>query len=89
MVQTILVNNLVAGLYLGKETGNENSDFPGGTSFLDGITRHLSISADGQVILADAEGNYSGKPDAAIVVFGEEPYAEFRGDRDNLSLQAG
>ena len=69
-------------------TGNENSDFPGGTSFLDGITRHLN-KADGQVILADADGNYSGKPSAAIVVFGEEPYAEFKGDRDNLAYKPG
>jgi beta-glucosidase len=28
-----------------------------------------------------ADGTYASKPDVAIVVFGEEPYAEFEGDR--------
>ncbi len=68
--------------------GNKNSDFPGGTSFLDGIKRHVE-SANGKVILADDKGNYKGKPDAAIVIFGEEPYAEFRGDRENLAYKPG
>lgn len=41
------------------------------------------------MILADDKGNYKGKPDAAIVIFGEEPYAEFRGDRENLAYKPG
>ena len=36
-------------------------------------------AAGGRAELA-ADGKYSRKPDAAIVVFGEEPYAEFQGD---------
>ena len=69
-------------------TGNENSDFPGGTSFLDGITRHVEAGG-GKVIEADAEGVYTGTPTVAIVVFGEEPYAEFKGDIDNLAYKPG
>ncbi len=69
-------------------TGNENSDFPGGSSFLDGIKRHVE-KAGGSVIEADAEGIYLGNPTVAIVVFGEEPYAEFKGDIDNLAYKPG
>ena len=32
------------------------------------------------------DGQYSSKPDAAVVVFGEEPYAEFAGDRKHLGF---
>ena len=69
-------------------TGNQNSDFPGGTSFLDGITRHVEAGG-GKVIEANAEGGYTGTPTVAIVVFGEEPYAEFKGDIDNLAYKPG
>ena len=69
-------------------TGNQNSDFPGGTSFLDGITRHVEAGG-GEVIEANAEGGYTGTPTVAIVVFGEEPYAEFKGDIDNLAYKPG
>ena len=34
-------------------------------------------------------GEFSQKPDVAIVVFGEEPYAEGHGDKDNLAYQRG
>lgn len=69
-------------------TGNKNSDFPGGTSFLDGIKRHVE-GAGGAVIEADAQGVYTGTPTVAVVVFGEEPYAEFKGDIDNLAYKPG
>ncbi len=69
-------------------TGNENSDFPGGSSFLDGIERHLS-NGSGKVIQADATGSYTGNPTVAVVVFGEDPYAEFKGDRDTLAYKPG
>lgn len=69
-------------------TGNENTHFPGGSSIYDGVKRHVS-SAKGKVILADADGNYIGKPDVAMVVFGEEPYAEFRGDINHLGYKPG
>src|SRR5690606_13718534 len=35
------------------------------------------------------DGDYARKPDAAIVVFGEEPYAEFQGDLPNLMVKGG
>lgn len=66
-------------------TGNENSDFPGGTSILDGI-EHIVKQADGQVQY-DLNGEFNTRPDVAIVVFGEQPYAEGNGDLDNLEYQ--
>jgi len=68
-------------------TGNSNSDFPGGTSFYDGVSRHVK-AAGGSVELSE-DGSYKTKPDVAMVVFGEEPYAEFKGDIDNLSYNPG
>lgn len=68
-------------------TGNENSDFPGGTSILDGI-EHTVKQAGGQVQY-DLNGEFNTRPDIAIVVFGEQPYAEGNGDLDNLEYQRG
>ena len=68
-------------------TGNSNSDFPGGSSFYDGVKRH--VEAGGGSVTLSEDGSYSGKPDVAMVVFGEDPYAEFKGDIDNLSYKPG
>lgn len=68
-------------------TGNENSDFPGGSSIYDGVKRHVE-AAGGSVILSE-DGNYNAKPDVAMVVFGEDPYAEFKGDIDSLAYKPG
>lgn len=55
-----------------------NADFPGATSIYEGVRKAVE-AAGGQTILSEA-GEYKAKPDAAIVVFGEMPYAEFEGD---------
>ncbi len=70
-------------------TGNSNSDFPGGTSIYQGFKQAVE-RAGGNVTLS-ADGSYKGneKPDVAVVVFGEEPYAEGNGDIDNLEYQRG
>ncbi|WP_206711319.1 glycoside hydrolase family 3 protein [Aquisalinus flavus] len=65
-------------------TDNENSDFPGGTSIYDGIAA-AAEAAGGSVTLSE-DGSFDDKPDVAIVVFGEDPYAEFQGDRANLDF---
>ena len=67
-------------------TGNENSDFPGGSSMLDGLVRNLGAD---NVVLADEDGSYDGDADVAVVVFGEDPYAEFQGDIDTLAYKPG
>ena len=68
-------------------TGNTNNDFPGGTSIYAGIKNTLE-QAGGSVALS-VDGEYKARPDVAIVVFGEQPYAEGNGDVDNLEYQRG
>jgi beta-glucosidase len=68
-------------------TNNFNSDFPGGTSIYAGIRQQ--VAAAGGSTELDVEGNFNVKPDVAIVVFGEEPYAEGVGDIDNLEFERG
>ena len=59
--------------------------FPGATSIYQGIAA-AAREAGGSATLAP-EGSTSGTPDVAIVVFGEEPYAEFVGDRKDLAFR--
>ena len=68
-------------------TGNNNADFPGGSSIYAGIKSQVD-AAGGQVQLS-VDGSYQQKPDVAIVVFGEQPYAEGNGDIDNVEYQRG
>ena len=63
-------------------TGNTNEHFPNGTSVWEGI-RNAVETGGGKVILSP-DGSYEQSPNVAIVVFGEVPYAEFKGDLDNL-----
>lgn len=67
-------------------TNNQNSDFPGGSSIFDGFAEQIT-AAGGQIELNE-KGLFTEQPDVAIVVFGEEPYAEGQGDRDHLAYQA-
>ena len=69
-------------------TGNKNSDFPNGQSIWSGLKEAVEASG-GKATLA-TDGKFAGaKPDVAIVVFGEDPYAEFQGDVANLAYQPG
>lgn len=68
-------------------TYNTNADFPGGSSIYSGIQAHVT-QAGGKALLSP-NGDYAVKPDVAIVVFGENPYAEGHGDLDNLEYQRG
>lgn len=66
-------------------TGIGNDKFPGATSILQGIEDAVS-AANGTVRHAP-DGSFEKKPDAAIVIFGETPYAEFQGDLKTLQLK--
>ncbi|SEL44670.1 exo-1,4-beta-glucosidase [Colwellia chukchiensis] len=68
-------------------TNNTNDDFPGGTSIYDGLAAQVQ-AAGGKITLSE-NGEFTEQPDVAIVVFGEEPYAEGHGDKDNLDYQRG
>lgn len=68
-------------------TGNKNSDFPGASSIYDGL--HQAIIDNGGSTELNAGGQWTKKPDVAIVVFGEEPYAEGQGDISSLIYRDG
>ena len=61
------------------------ADFPGATSIWGGIAA-AAKAAGGEAVLAP-KGSSASKPDIAIVVFGEQPYAEFVGDRKDLAFR--
>ena len=68
-------------------TENKNSDFPGATSIYDGL--HEAITDNGGSTELNVEGQWTKKPDVAVVVFGEEPYAEGQGDISSLIYRDG
>lgn len=63
---------------------NTNADFPGATSIYEGLKSQ--IEASGGQALFSPDGTTPQKPDVAIVVFGETPYAEFMGDQSDVAL---
>ena len=67
----------------------ENSDFPGATSILDGI-RSAVEGAGGTVSyrpFADLRAGLTDSlPEVALLVYGEEPYAEYEGDVGTLEF---
>ncbi|WP_269714755.1 glycoside hydrolase family 3 protein [Caulobacter sp. NIBR2454] len=63
-------------------TGTTNADFPGGQSIWAGLKS--AVEATGGSAELNVDGAFAQKPDVAVVVFGEDPYAEFQGDVDNL-----
>ena len=62
--------------------GNSNADFPGATSIWSGI--RIAVESAGGRARLSPDGSFTDKPDVAIVVFGENSYAEFQGDRKTL-----
>jgi beta-glucosidase len=65
-------------------TGHENDEFPNGESILNGIEEVVS-DAGGKVIFSP-NGDTSLEADVVIAIYGENPYAEFQGDRENLDF---
>lgn len=63
-------------------SGLSNKDFPTGASVYKALSE--TLSARGGRALLSPTGEYARKPDAAIVVFGEAPYAEYQGDRESV-----
>ena len=66
-------------------TNNTNEDFPGGSSILAGIEQQ--VLASGGKVQFNENAEFEEKPDVAIFVFGEEPYAEGVGDIADLEYQ--
>ena len=59
------------------------ADFPNGQTIGRGLADAV-VKAGGQAAVSK-DGAWSTKPDVAIVVYGEQPYAEFQGDIANLA----
>jgi beta-glucosidase len=66
-------------------TGNANDEFLAAQSIYDGIRE--AVEAGGGTAVLAPDGRSAAKPDVAIVVFGEQPYAEYRGDRRDLVFE--
>lgn len=64
--------------------GHSNEEFPNGTSILEGLQEAVKKSG-GEIIFAP-NGDVNTTADAVIAVYGEDPYAEFQGDRENLDF---
>jgi beta-glucosidase len=67
-------------------TGNSNADFPGATSILQGITR--AVGEAGGKVSSSVDGLQQSRPDVAVVVFGENPYAEWFGDLRSIDFRS-
>jgi beta-glucosidase len=68
-------------------SGHGNSEFPQGESIYAGL--RAALAAGGGSAQLSISGHYREKPDVAIVVFGERPYAEGAGDLRSIEYQAG
>jgi beta-glucosidase len=67
--------------------GLQKAEYPHAETLLVGVKRIVG-QASGTVEYS-ADGRFNSLPDVAIVVFGEEPYAEFRGDLETLDFCPG
>lgn len=56
--------------------------FPNATSIWDGLRD--AVTAGGGTATLSPDGSFDARPDVAVVVFGERPYAEFAGDQRDL-----
>lgn len=68
-------------------TAVANRHFPRAESIFAGIRD--AVTAAGGTVELDAAGTFRRKPQVAIVVFGESPYAEFQGDLQTLEYSPG
>jgi len=68
-------------------TGLTNMNFSHADSIFAGIL--TAVQAGGGTAELNASGNYKTRPDVAIVVFGENPYAEFQGDIGSVEYSPG
>ena len=66
-------------------TGNTRTDFPNGQSIWEGLKE--AVEAAGGTAELNEAGTFETRPDVAVVVFGEEPYAEFQGDLSDLDFR--
>ncbi len=65
-------------------SGGHNADFPQGVSIWSGLKS--AVEAAGGTAALSPNGDFTSRPDVAVVVFGEQPYAEHVGDLTQLGF---
>ena len=63
-------------------TDNRNEHFPNGMSIYEGF--RAAVANHGGTATLSEDGSFDSRPDVAVVVFGEDPYAEGVGDRPHV-----
>ena len=67
-------------------TDTTAADFPKGQTIGRAIAAAVKDAGGSAAISAD--GSFADRPDVAVVVYGEQPYAEFQGDMPNIAFRA-
>jgi beta-glucosidase len=62
------------------------ADFPNGQTI--GRAIAAQVTAAGGTASLSADGSFSTRPDVAVIVMGEKPYAEFQGDVNDIAFRA-
>jgi len=70
---------------MGADAGVADALFPNADSIWDGL--NAAVTENGGTATLSADGSFDTRPDVAVVVFGEEPYAEFAGDQRDLAFR--
>jgi beta-glucosidase len=66
-------------------TDTTAADFPKGQTI--GRAMAAAIKDAGGTATLSADGSFADRPDVAVVVYGEQPYAEFQGDMPNIAFR--
>lgn len=66
-------------------TDTTSADFPNGQTIGQAISD--AVKSAGGAATVSSQGRFDAKPDVAVIVLGEKPYAEFEGDVPNLAFQ--
>lgn len=66
-------------------TDTKADDFPNGQTIGGAIA--AAVAENGGQATVSSLGSWSVKPDVAVVVYGEQPYAEYQGDLPNLAFR--
>lgn len=67
-------------------TDTSAADFPNGQTIGRAIAG--AVGAAGGEAVISVDGSWAQRPDVAVVVFGEQPYAEYQGDTADLAFRA-
>ena len=62
-----------------------HADFPNGQTIFEAIAK--AVADNGGRAILSPDGSFQARPDVAIAVYGEHPYAEFQGDIPTLKYQ--